>query len=119
MSTPASPKERRIIVSETRSGKVIKEKYGTTILWKKEFHAKHNFFILDVQKMICKSCGHLIELEESRRVFVGFGRLEIQTLVCELCSHVNEYQFKEEVLVEVPISSETKQQPFRSSKKSR
>lgn len=119
MSKPVTPKERRIIVSETRTGKVIKEKYGSSLLWKKELHPKHDFFMLDVQKMICKSCGHLMELEEPRRVFVEFGRLEIQTLVCKLCTHVNEYQFKEDVLVEPYISSGTKYQLPTSNKKSR
>ena len=117
MSQPVKEKELRIIVSETRSGKVIKEKLGASLLWRKELHNKHNFFILDVQKMICKSCGHVIELEEPRRVFVEFGKLEIQTLVCELCSKVNEYPFKEEVLNEVGVSLETKQQSSISNKK--
>ena len=108
MPQPIHKKELRVIVSETRSGKVIKEKYGSSLLWRKEFHNKHNFFILDVNKMICKSCGHLISLEAPRRVFVNFGRLEIQRLVCELCSNESEYKFKEDALVEVPIIHETK-----------
>lgn len=101
-------KELRTIVSETRSGKVIKQKYGASLLWKKEFHNKHGFFILDVNKMICKNCGHVIGLENPRRVFVEFGRLEIQTLVCELCSRVNEYKFEEASLVEITNSFKTK-----------
>ncbi len=119
MARPVTAKERRIIVSETRTGKVIKEKYGSSLLWKKEFHPKHNFFILDVQKMICKSCGHLIELEEPRIVFVEFNKLEIQTVVCELCTNVNTYEFIEKDLDEVSISSETKHQHQTSNKKSR
>ena len=117
MARPEKKKERRIIVSETRSGKVIKEKYGSSLLWRKEFHPQHNFFMLDVQKMICNNCGHLIELAEHRRVFVGFGRLEIQTLVCELCTHVNEYKFKEEPPEKVLISSETKPRNLKLNKK--
>jgi hypothetical protein len=118
MAKPEKKKERRIIVSETRSGKVIKEKYGASLLWRKEFHPQHSFFMLDVQKMICNKCGHLMELEEPRRVFVGFGKLEIQTLVCELCTHINEYEFKEEILEKVLISSETKPRQTKSNRKS-
>jgi len=92
---PATGKERRIVVSETRSGKVIKEKYGSSLLWKKEFHAKHGFFVLEVRKMICNHCGHPTELSEPRKAFIAFGVMEIQTLVCELCGKVSEYKFIE------------------------
>ena len=119
MAKSISQKELRIIVSETRSGKVIKEKYGTTLLWRKEFHDKHSFFILDINKMICKSCGHLIDAPEPRRSFVKFGRLEIKTLVCELCAHINQYQFKEDVLDELSVSLQTHQQASRPNKKPR
>lgn len=117
MAKSVKGKERRIIVSETRNGRVIKEKYGASLLWRKELHPKHNFFMLDVQKMICNNCGHLIELSEHRRVFVEFGRLEVQTLVCELCAHINEYQFIEQEKKEILISSETKTLQVKSKRK--
>jgi hypothetical protein len=117
MARKEKEKERRIIVSDTRSGKVIKEKYGSSLLWRKEFHPEHRFFMLDVQKMICNNCNHLISLSEHRRVFVGFGVLEIQTLVCELCSHVNEYKFNEQSPEKIPVSSETKPRTTKQIRK--
>lgn len=98
--------ELRTIVSETRTGKVIKQKLGSNLLWRKEFHEKHNFFVLDIKQFICRQCNHLNKLEEPKKCYVEFNDSSIHNLVCKLCGRNSEFIYREKSLLPESIVME-------------
>lgn len=99
MQQEVNHSELRVIVSETRTGRVVKQKLGSNLLWKKEFHEKYNFFVLDIKQFICRSCNYLNKLEEPKRCYVEFNDSSIHSLVCKLCGNNSEFIYREKSLV--------------------
>jgi len=83
----------QIFVSETSRGITIREKLGHIVLWKKEMDNRNGIYVVEIRKLICKSCGHLIELAFPKKIFKMLGEAASHAETCDSCQHVNEYNF--------------------------
>ena len=105
MKTTPEKSERKlqILVSETKRGTTIREKLGHIVLWKKETDSRNKMYVVEIRKLICKNCSHLIELMMPKKIFKIFGEGAIHTEACEKCGKSNEYRFGEEQFKKIPV----------------
>lgn len=93
-TNPEKPERKlQILISETKRGTVIREKLGHILLWKKESDNRNKLYVVEIRKLICKSCGHLIELHMHKKIFRQIGLSLIHTENCDDCGSINEYIF--------------------------
>jgi RNase P subunit RPR2 len=85
----------QILVSETQRGTVIREKLGHILLWRKESDNRNRIYMVEIKKLICRSCGHLIELAMPKKIFKMMGEPSSHAETCDSCGKSNEYKFGE------------------------
>jgi len=69
-TNPEKPERKlQIMVSETKRGIIIKEKIGHILLWKKETDNRNRMYVVEIRKLICRACGHIIDFPLPKKIF--------------------------------------------------
>ena len=93
---PEKPERKlQILVSETKRGTVIKEKLGHILMWKKETDNRNKIYVVEIRKLICRNCSHIIELHIHKKIFKMIGESTSHNQECDNCGKSSEYKFGE------------------------
>lgn len=99
-ANPEKPQRKlQLLVSETARGTVIREKLGNILLWRKESDSRNKMYFVEIRKLICKHCGHLIELHFPKKLFKSMGEPSFHSENCDNCHKTSDYKFGEGQLV--------------------